>query len=83
MEALLYAPAVREEWLLVSDAAAELGLSRWAIWALMKDGRLPWEYFGRFRVVRRVDLDRLKAERATTIDPSKPRPGRPKRDSTK
>lgn len=79
----MYAPAVQEEWLLVSDAAAELGLSRWAIWALMKDGRLAWEYFGRFRVVRRDDIDRLKAERAETIDPSKPRPGRPKRDSQK
>jgi hypothetical protein len=78
MEALLYAPAVREEWLLVSDAAAELGLTRWAIWALMKDGRLPWEYFGRFRVVRRDDVDRLKAERAETIDPTKPRAGRPR-----
>ncbi len=60
MEALLYAPAVREDWLLVSDAAAELGLTRWAIWALMRDGR------------------RLKAERAATIDPTRPRAGRPR-----
>ncbi len=83
MEALLYAPAVLEEWIVVSEAAAELGLTRWAIWALMSDGRLPWRQMGRFRVVLRADVDRLKAERAETIDPTKPRPGRPKKDSKK
>jgi excisionase family DNA binding protein len=52
-----------EDLVLVSDAARELGVSRWAVWHAIKTQRLPSFTLGRFRVIRRDDLEEFKRTR--------------------
>lgn len=65
--------------MLVSEAAAELNVSRWMVWQFMERGRLRYDTRGKFRFVRAEDVAALKAERAQTHPLGPKRPGRPKR----
>ena len=64
--------------MLVSEAAIDLGLSRWSIWQFMARGKLRYRTHGRFRFVLAEDVARLKAERARTHPQGPRRPGRPR-----
>lgn len=65
--------------MLVSEAAADLGLSRWSVWQFMQRGRLRYKTHGKFRFVLAEDVAALKAERTQTHPHGAKRPGRPRR----
>lgn len=52
----------------VDDAAKALGLGRTSVYALMKDGRLPFVEVGARRRVRVADLKRVAEEGAPKRD---------------
>jgi predicted DNA-binding transcriptional regulator AlpA len=66
-----------EGYVLIPEAAAELGLTRWAIWRYVKTGDLPSEMLGRDRVIKTEDWEAFKAKRQA--NPS--RGGRPPKSS--
>lgn len=54
---------MQEEYLILKDGAAYLGVSRFKLWQLVKAGRLQTyerESDRRFKWVKRSDLDELK-----------------------
>lgn len=66
--------------MLIPEAAAELGLTRWAIWRYVKSEELPSEMLGRDRVIKVEDWEAFKAKRAAK--PSRggrPPKGKPRR----
>lgn len=50
--------------MLLTEAAKELGLTRWAIWRYVKNGELAADLYGRDRVIKVEEWERFKAERA-------------------
>lgn len=52
-----------EEKLVTAQVAAELGISRWAVWKYIKNDRLKAAKMGRDYVIDRDDLEAFKAER--------------------
>jgi hypothetical protein len=76
-----YPGGMAEDWMLVSEAAQELQVSRWLIWQFMRRGVLTYRTQGKFRFVRTEDVARLKAARAVTHPHGPRRSGRPKRQA--
>jgi excisionase family DNA binding protein len=46
-------------YLTSNEAACELGLTRQRVSALLKQGRIPFKIAGRFRLIKRTDLDKF------------------------
>mgnify|MGYP001016388763 CR=1 FL=1 len=46
-----------------AEAAAMLGLSRWAVLAFIRDGKLPAQKFGRDWMIAEADLESVKVRR--------------------
>jgi excisionase family DNA binding protein len=51
-----------EDWVLAVDAAAEVGISKWAIWKAIERGQLAATKIGRQWFIPRREVDRFKAE---------------------
>jgi hypothetical protein len=64
---------VEDEYVLVSQAAVELGISRVQVWKHIRDRNLTASQLGKFWVIERRELDRFKQERRG--------PGRPPKDT--
>lgn len=64
--------------MLIPEAAAEVGVTRWAIWRYVKSGELKSRKRGRDRVIRRDVWEDFKARR---YPPDQPRRGRPPKSS--
>jgi hypothetical protein len=64
---------MREDYVLVTDAAAELQMSRAGVWKAIQRGRLHAEWFGPLRVIRRDELERFKALPRRRGRPPKPK----------
>jgi excisionase family DNA binding protein len=63
---------VERDWMRTEEVAAELGMSRWAVWKAIQTKRLAAEEFGSIYVVHRDEVERFRQNRR--------RPGRPKAD---
>jgi excisionase family DNA binding protein len=64
MEELM--PPLADEYVTMTEAQEILGVSRFKIWQLVKDGRLPTfqsELDRRQKLIRRADLDALRKPR--------------------
>jgi excisionase family DNA binding protein len=49
-------------WLTQAEAAEALGVSRWTIQRMLRDGTLPHVVVGRSRVIRKADVEDLLTE---------------------
>jgi excisionase family DNA binding protein len=49
-------------WLTQTEAADALGVSRWTIQRMLRDGSLPHAVVGRSRVIRKADIEALLTE---------------------
>lgn len=58
--------------MLLSTAAEQLQMSRWAIWKAVQRGQLHAEKFGRDYVVHKDEVDRFRAARRPPGRPPKP-----------
>jgi excisionase family DNA binding protein len=59
-----------EDFVLIPEAAQELGISRQTLWRHVRRGHLPATKVGRDYAILRADLDAFEAQRQKT-------PGRP------
>jgi excisionase family DNA binding protein len=50
-----------EDFVLVADAARELGISTWGVWKAIERGQLAARKVGRQYFIARLELERFKA----------------------
>lgn len=63
---------MEDDVVLVPEAAAELGVSRYTVWRYIDSKRLPARRLGRDWLIRRIDLAALKADMPKRGRPRKP-----------